>query len=688
MMLFVLVGAVHGSCSKDDNALQWTCHTAASATTLADLASEVHQNPTKLAEWNRMSTAHTTPIAAGASLRVPIGDLCQPYPGSWTCYSVAPGDTIVSVANGPHSLTRNVTLLRQMNSVLLWGSDDLNPGMQIKLPTPAGVLHRQDDGADAYACVPGSKKYECFIVPAGGANLTAIAAKFLTTVDVLLDMNKATLCGITTLNPNMALTVPRRPLTLAPPVLSPSSESWSSYTVVEGDALDGIASKFGTTPRQIVRWNNLMDRPLNWTTYIVLSGDTVDEIAFKHGVTGGQIVKWNNLTDPDEISAGDQMRIPELLAVGTTYVVGFIDSEFWATFQQNFSSGFLEIDTMATAFATTPDRIVKWNNVKDLDFSTVDTYVVPRGAAAGTQCEPQEGYWSCIEVPGQGQGDGYSLGTLIDESDHNIRLFIDFNEYLLDGDVAWSGTHLKVPSFDPAPCVSSADFACLPHKEVMFPPAVIVSRCLAQVPEYPKGYVSYCPSIGGGANQQACVSKPPGHAYVSCTWNTTSGVCEDICDQFAGETACNAHMRPDKGKAAPSCTWGNVSTSGLPGWVHGDDYFAEQSILDANGWPERKSGIWPQNLSKWPLQTSAALGDDDDYCTQPTSAYCPQDGTQCTSCTNKPGSHFCYKPHKGQDLVDIGKIFDVPYEVLCSLNHMSNCSCLSGEESFLQIPVE
>jgi len=113
------------------------------------------------------------------------------------------------------------------------------------------------------------------------------------------------------------------------PSSSSSSSKGDTYTVKSGDTLSGIASKYGVSYTDIMKWNNLtttlifpgnvltvsekkssggstppkQDKPssdpkppANATTYVVKSGDTLSHIARDYGVTVKDLQKWNNIS--------------------------------------------------------------------------------------------------------------------------------------------------------------------------------------------------------------------------------------------------------------------------------------------------------------------------------------------------------------------------------------------------------
>jgi LysM repeat protein len=109
------------------------------------------------------------------------------------------------------------------------------------------------------------------------------------------------------------------------------------YTVVAGDTLAVIASRFNTTPEGIVQLNGLKDpnvlalgqqlkipgrAPSAGTggtsagtagatsTYTVQAGDTLGKIALRYSTTVAELIRLNGLTNPDVLAIGQTLKVP------------------------------------------------------------------------------------------------------------------------------------------------------------------------------------------------------------------------------------------------------------------------------------------------------------------------------------------------------------------------------------------
>lgn len=131
------------------------------------------------------------------------------------------------------------------------------------------------------------------------------------------------------------------PTPAEPPVITPSAPSTTEYTVMKGDTLSGIGSKYGVSWKAIANANPNVDPkrlqigqklvipppskpsptmgnggPGSTTTtpggdiiYVVKSGDTLSKIASEYHTTYKEIKAANNLLT-DRITVGQKLKIP------------------------------------------------------------------------------------------------------------------------------------------------------------------------------------------------------------------------------------------------------------------------------------------------------------------------------------------------------------------------------------------
>ena len=119
---------------------------------------------------------------------------------------------------------------------------------------------------------------------------------------------------------------PALPPTPAPVNPAPAPD-YQTYTVQSGDTLSGIASRFGTTYQKIASDNGIANPNLIYpgtvlriygggsapsgggTTYTVVSGDTLSGIAAKFGTTYQKIAADNGIANPNLIYPGQVLKI-------------------------------------------------------------------------------------------------------------------------------------------------------------------------------------------------------------------------------------------------------------------------------------------------------------------------------------------------------------------------------------------
>ena len=172
-----------------------------------------------------------------------------------------------------------------------------------------------------------------------GDSLSGIAARFGTTTRNLMSLN-----GITdanririgqVLNIAAGAVAPATPApsTPAPTTPAPNASGTSSYTVVARDTLSGIASRFGTTTRNLMSLNGISDAnririgqvlaiagaaaaaaaPASssapTTSYTVAAGDTLSGIASRFGTTSRNLMALNGITNANFIRIGQVLRL-------------------------------------------------------------------------------------------------------------------------------------------------------------------------------------------------------------------------------------------------------------------------------------------------------------------------------------------------------------------------------------------
>lgn len=98
----------------------------------------------------------------------------------------------------------------------------------------------------------------------------------------------------------------------------------TTYTVVAGDTLSGIANKYGTTANYLASLNGISDPDKIYigqviklkgtvdtssATYVVKAGDTLSKIAQTYGTTVDYLARINNISDKNLIYIGQVLKI-------------------------------------------------------------------------------------------------------------------------------------------------------------------------------------------------------------------------------------------------------------------------------------------------------------------------------------------------------------------------------------------
>ncbi len=184
--------------------------------------------------------------------------------------------------------------------------------------------------------VPGSSggtASSTYVVESGDT-LARIAAKFHTTVSALASANDIS-------NPNVIVigTALKVPATGSGGSTAPSSGSGSGrqligqrHTVRSGETISGIASHYGLSQADLIRWNGLVDGKLYATvslvlynpgtlpgggaassgsqTHTVARGETLSAIASKYGASARAIAQASGVSDVNTIRIGQTLTIP------------------------------------------------------------------------------------------------------------------------------------------------------------------------------------------------------------------------------------------------------------------------------------------------------------------------------------------------------------------------------------------
>jgi LysM repeat protein len=274
-------------------------------------------------------------------------------PAPVSSYTVVRGDSLSGIASRFGTTTRNLMSLNAITNANL-----IRVGQVIKLsadasaPAPAPAAPAPAPAAPAPApAAPAAPAAATTYTVVARDTLSGIASRFGTTTRNLMSIN-----GITNANlirvgqvltivaaaaapaapaPAPAAPAPA-PAPATPAPAAPSASGTSSYTVVARDTLSGIASRFGTTTRNLMSLNGISNPNLlrigqvlaivagatapaatapsaapaaSGTTYTVAAKDTLSGIASRFGTTTRNLMALNGITNANLIRVGQVLKL-------------------------------------------------------------------------------------------------------------------------------------------------------------------------------------------------------------------------------------------------------------------------------------------------------------------------------------------------------------------------------------------
>jgi LysM repeat protein len=253
-------------------------------------------------------------------------------PAPVSSYTVVSGDSLSGIASRFGTTTRNLMSINGITNANL-----IRAGQVIKLSSDAAAPTAPAPTTPA-APAPSAPATTYKVV--AGDSLSGIASRFGTTTRNLMSLN-----GITDANRiriGQVLSVvggaaaPTTPAPTTPAAPAPSASGTTSYTVAARDTLSGIASRFGTTTRNLMSLNSLTDpnririgqvltvaagaaapvepaasatTPAASTTYTVAVRDTLSGIAARFGTTTRNLMDLNGITNSNLIRIGQVLRL-------------------------------------------------------------------------------------------------------------------------------------------------------------------------------------------------------------------------------------------------------------------------------------------------------------------------------------------------------------------------------------------
>ena len=229
------------------------------------------------------------------------------------------------------------------------------------LPTIPGGVPTQE-GATSVAPTPVSPNLpgQVIYTVVTGDTVSAIAARFNSTVDAIIQANGLSNAGLIFVGQKLIIPVPTTPTPVPPPtsvaggptapapvsnanLTGPTVNGIGTYIVQPGDTLAAIAARYGVTVETLARLNGIVNpnsivigqvlavpgpgnnypggtvaptviptspAPPARKTYVVQAGDNLFRISLRFGVTLDALMRANGITNPNLVYVGQVLTIP------------------------------------------------------------------------------------------------------------------------------------------------------------------------------------------------------------------------------------------------------------------------------------------------------------------------------------------------------------------------------------------
>ncbi len=265
-------------------------------------------------------------------------------PAPVSTYTVVRGDSLSGIASRFGTTTRNLMSLNGITNANL-----IRVGQVIRLsadpapvaPAPAAPAPAPEAApAPAPEAAPATAAPTTYTVVARDT-LSGIASRFGTTTRNLMSLNGITNANrirvgqVLTIVGSAAAPAAPAPATPAPAPAAPAptATGTTSYTVVARDTLSGIASRFGTTTRNLMSLNGITNAnrirvgqvltivgsaaapaaPASTTapanTYTVVARDTLSGIASRFGTTTRKLMALNGIANANILRVGQVLKL-------------------------------------------------------------------------------------------------------------------------------------------------------------------------------------------------------------------------------------------------------------------------------------------------------------------------------------------------------------------------------------------
>ncbi|HEY4599898.1 MAG TPA: LysM peptidoglycan-binding domain-containing protein [Cerasibacillus sp.] len=247
-------------------------------------------------------------------------------------HTVKPGDTLWDIAKKYETSVSHLKELNNLSSDIILPNQSLKVAGESKSNSSTSKSTSNNSGKSSSKSTSGS-----YTVKAGDT-LSGIAYKHKISLNKLMELNNL---NTTLIFPGDKLVVGKNASSSSTSAKGSSSSgssapsNASTYTVLAGDTLSGIASKYGTSVSNLKKWNNLnsdlilvgqtltvngaksgsssssstssnkgsssssstsSSNQKSTTVYTVKAGDSLSRISAQFGVSVNDLKQWNNLS--------------------------------------------------------------------------------------------------------------------------------------------------------------------------------------------------------------------------------------------------------------------------------------------------------------------------------------------------------------------------------------------------------
>jgi len=331
-----------------DDGNEFITHKVTKGETLWSISKQYNTPLEPILAFNNIKDKDT--LSIGQIIKILKGNL--PTADS-TMYIVEKGDTLWTIAQ-QYNLTVNSILANNNIS----NSELISIGQEMKIPLHKGtvaetnivnqaVIDKKNNNINNNISQPEKAEPFVYTVKAGD-NLWNISRKYGVSVEVIIDVNNLKDKDLLSLGQKLEIPAIGGGVSNSNQKQEPNIVT---YTVVKGDTLWSISQRYDVKMTSIISVNNLkeisrlsigqklklpitnmniakaegysQDAAAEEIIYYVKKGESLWSISREYNVKLESIIAANNITDASKISAGQQLRIPNVLG-GRSNICNFI----------------------------------------------------------------------------------------------------------------------------------------------------------------------------------------------------------------------------------------------------------------------------------------------------------------------------------------------------------------------------